>query len=40
MNDLIQTDILILGSGIAGGTAALQLAEAGYNVTVLTRDEP
>ena len=37
MNDLIQTDILILGSGIAGGTAALQLAEAGYSVTVLTR---
>jgi len=37
MTDLIQTDILILGSGIAGGTAALELADAGYDVTVLTR---
>ncbi|MCA9962553.1 MAG: L-aspartate oxidase [Chloroflexota bacterium] len=37
MNDLIQTEVLIIGCGIAGGTAALQLAEAGIHVTVVTR---
>jgi L-aspartate oxidase len=37
MNDLIQTEVLIIGCGIAGGTAALQLAEAGVPVTVVTR---
>lgn len=36
-SDLIETDILILGCGIAGATAALQLAEAGIAVTVVTR---
>ena len=37
MNDLIQTEVLIIGCGIAGGTAALKLAEAGVPVTVVTR---
>jgi L-aspartate oxidase len=37
MNDLIQTEVLIIGCGIAGGAAALQLAEAGVPVTVVTR---
>lgn len=34
---MIQTDVLIIGCGIAGGTAALQLADAGAPVTVVTR---
>lgn len=37
MQELIETDVLILGCGIAGGTAALQLAEAGFSVTLVTR---
>lgn len=37
MNDIHQTEVLIIGCGIAGGTAALQLAEAGVPVTVVTR---
>lgn len=37
MNELIQTDFLIIGCGIAGGTAALQLADAGHHVTLITR---
>ena len=37
MSDLIETDVLIIGCGIAGGTAALQLADAGVAVTVVTR---
>jgi L-aspartate oxidase len=37
MVDYLETDVLILGSGIAGGTAALQLADAGVSVTVVTR---
>lgn len=37
MNKLHQTDILIIGCGIAGGTAALKLADQGHNVTVITR---
>src|SRR5512137_2595438 len=37
MNELLQTDVLIIGCGIAGATAALQLAEAGLSVTVVTR---
>ncbi|MDM8527758.1 L-aspartate oxidase [Anaerolineales bacterium HSG24] len=37
MNNKIETDVLILGSGIAGGTAALQLAESGIQVMLVTR---
>src|SRR5512139_3728674 len=37
MNELVQTDVLIIGCGIAGATAALRLAEAGLDVTVITR---
>lgn len=37
MANYLETDVLILGSGIAGGTAALQLADAGVSVTVVTR---
>ena len=33
----IQTDVLIIGSGIAGGSAALRLAEAdGVNVVIVS----
>ncbi|MBX3014853.1 MAG: L-aspartate oxidase [Caldilineaceae bacterium] len=35
--DLLETDVLILGCGIAGGTTALTLADAGVAVTVVTR---
>lgn len=33
----IETDVLIIGSGIAGSTAALELAESGVKVTLLTK---
>lgn len=39
MKELIETDVLILGCGIAGGTAALQLAEKGLSVTITTRTQ-
>ena len=29
MNECIETDVLVIGSGIAGSIAALKLAEAG-----------
>jgi L-aspartate oxidase len=35
----IQSDVLILGCGIAGGTAALELADAGLDVVIVTRAE-
>ena len=35
--DLIETEVLIIGCGIAGCTAALNLADAGVPVTVVTR---
>jgi L-aspartate oxidase len=34
---MIETDVLIIGCGIAGATAALHLAAAGVRVTVITR---
>jgi L-aspartate oxidase len=37
MNNYIETDVLIIGCGIAGSSAALQLAAAGVQVTVVTR---
>lgn len=37
MSELIETDVLIIGCGIAGGTAALKLAQAGIHVTLITR---
>ncbi len=37
MNDFLTTDVLIIGCGIAGCTAALTLADAGVQVTVITR---
>ncbi len=39
MNDCIETDVLVIGSGIAGCVSALRLAEAGVNVTIVTRTE-
>lgn len=38
-DDLLQCDVLIIGSGIAGATAALELADAGVLVTLVTRGE-
>lgn len=35
----MKTDILIIGCGIAGGTAALKLADAGKQVILITRAE-
>jgi len=35
--ELIQTEVLIIGCGIAGGVAALQLAEASIPIVVVTR---
>ncbi len=41
MKPPIHTDVLILGCGIAGGTAALELADAGLDVVIVTRaDQP
>lgn len=37
MADWLETDVLIIGCGIAGSTAALRLADAGLEVTVVTR---
>ena len=37
----VESDVLIIGSGIAGATAALELADAGLGVTVLSlADDP
>ena len=37
MQECLETEVLIVGCGIAGGTAALRLADAGVPVVVLTR---
>ncbi|HVN41214.1 MAG TPA: L-aspartate oxidase [Steroidobacteraceae bacterium] len=37
MSDPIESDVLILGCGIAGGTTALELADAGLDVLIVTR---
>jgi len=39
LSEAIQTDVLVLGCGIAGGTAALELAEAGLDVLIVSRAE-
>lgn len=39
MAEPLETDVLIIGCGIAGSVAALRLAEAGVPVTVVTRAE-
>lgn len=39
MQELIESDVLILGSGVAGSSAALRLAQAGIKVTLVTRTE-
>ena len=37
MSDLLESQVLIIGCGIAGATTALQLADRGVAVTVVTR---
>jgi L-aspartate oxidase len=37
VTELIETDVLIIGCGVAGGTVALRLADMGVPVTVVTR---
>ncbi|MFC1660441.1 L-aspartate oxidase [Gemmatimonadota bacterium] len=37
MAEILETDVLIIGCGIAGASAALQLADRGLGVTVVTR---
>jgi L-aspartate oxidase len=37
MTECVETDVLIIGCGVAGSIAALQLAEAGIRVVVATR---
>ncbi|HEX7174503.1 MAG TPA: L-aspartate oxidase [Pyrinomonadaceae bacterium] len=37
---MLETDYIIVGSGIAGLRAAIELARAGARVTVLTKDRP
>jgi L-aspartate oxidase len=37
VTELLETEVLIIGSGIAAGTVALRLADAGVPVTMVTR---
>jgi len=37
MSEYLETEVLVIGSGIAGGVTALQLADAGVPVTLATR---
>ncbi len=37
MSECIETDVLVLGNGIAGGIAAILLAEKGLQVTLVTK---
>jgi L-aspartate oxidase len=37
VSELIETDVLIIGCGVAGGTVALRLADTGVPVTLVTR---
>ena len=37
VSELLETDVLIIGCGVAGGTVALRLADAGVPVTLVTR---
>jgi L-aspartate oxidase len=37
MRDPLEAEVLVIGCGIAGGTVALELADAGIPVTVVTR---
>src|SRR5262245_13745001 len=37
MDECIQADVLVIGCGIAGGVAALELARAGVRVVMVTR---
>ena len=36
MNPSINTDILVIGSGLSGATAAITAADAGKYVTIIT----
>ncbi len=37
MKNYLETDVLVIGIGLAGATAALKLADHGLNVTVITK---
>ncbi len=37
MNPSINTDVLVIGSGLSGATAAITAADAGKNVTIITK---
>ena len=37
MNPSINTDVLVIGSGLLGATAAITAADAGKNITIITK---
>ena len=39
MVECLETEVLIIGCGIAGGVSALQLADSGVSVTIVTRSQ-